>query len=170
MPPGWALQGYRSRTRQPIAPTQTLQAEEVVALEKWKSGGLMPFFVKNLENVQGDERDVIFISTTYGRNREGVVAQRFGPINQADGWRRLNVLFTRARKRIELFTSLQPGDVIVDAQSSRGVRPSTIILRTFGTGSSPDRGPGIVRRTATLRWRLQMSSGTRATRWSRSSG
>lgn len=91
-------------------------------IEEWKSEGLMPFFVKNLENVQGDERDVIFISTTYGRNREGVVAQRFGPINQTDGWRRLNVLFTRARKRIELFTSLQPGDILVDAHSSRGVR------------------------------------------------
>jgi len=96
------------------------QAEQYI--DKWKSEGLMPFLVNNLENVQGDERDVIFISTTYGRNREGVVAQRFGPINQADGWRRLNVLFTRARKRIELFTSLQPGEIIVDAQSSRGVR------------------------------------------------
>jgi len=96
------------------------QAEQY--MEKWKSHGLMPFFVKNLENVQGDERDVIFISTTYGRNREGVVAQRFGPINQADGWRRLNVLFTRARRRVELFTSMQPSDIIVDAKSSRGVR------------------------------------------------
>lgn len=96
------------------------QAEQYI--DKWKSQGLMPFFVKNLENVQGDERDVIFISTTYGRNREGVVAQRFGPINQADGWRRLNVLFTRARRRVELFTSMQPSDIIVDAKSSRGVR------------------------------------------------
>ncbi len=96
------------------------QAEEYI--DKWKNEGLMPFFVKNLENVQGDERDVVFISTTYGRSREGVVAQRFGPINQADGWRRLNVLFTRARRRVELFTSMQPSDIIVDAQSSRGVR------------------------------------------------
>lgn len=95
------------------------QAEQYI--DKWKSQGLMPFFVKNLENVQGDERDVIFISTTYGRNRGGQVAQRFGPINQADGWRRLNVLFTRARRRVELFTSMQPSDIVVDAQSSRGV-------------------------------------------------
>jgi transcription elongation GreA/GreB family factor len=99
-----------------------LNPEAEQYIEKWKSQGLMPFFVKNLENVQGDERDVIFISTTYGRNREGVVAQRFGPINQADGWRRLNVLFTRARRRVELFTSMQPSDVIVDAKSRRGVR------------------------------------------------
>jgi transcription elongation GreA/GreB family factor/very-short-patch-repair endonuclease len=96
------------------------QAEKYI--EKWKNEGLMPFFVKNLENVQGDERDVIFISTTYGRSRAGVVAQRFGPINQPDGWRRLNVLFTRARKRVELFTSMQPSDIVVDAKSSDGVR------------------------------------------------
>lgn len=96
------------------------QAEKYI--EKWKNEGLMPFFVKNLENVQGDERDVIFISTTYGRSRAGVVAQRFGPINQPDGWRRLNVLFTRARKRVELFTSMQPSDIVVDVKSSEGVR------------------------------------------------
>ena len=66
-----------------------------------------PFFVKNLENVQGDEREVIFISTTYGRDPEVQrVYQRFGPIARDKGWRRLNVLFTRARRRIELFTSL----------------------------------------------------------------
>lgn len=97
------------------------QAEKYI--EKWKNEGRMPFFVKNLENVQGDERDVIFISTTYGRSRAGVaVAQRFGPINHRDGWRRLNVLFTRARKRVELFTSMQPSDIAVDAKSSDGVR------------------------------------------------
>jgi very-short-patch-repair endonuclease len=96
------------------------QAEKYI--EKWKNEGLMPFFVKNLENVQGDERDVIFISTTYGRSRAGVVAQRFGPINQPDGWRRLNVLFTRARKRVELFTSMQPSDIVVDTKSSDGAR------------------------------------------------
>src|SRR6185295_5550468 len=71
-----------------------------------------PFFVKNLENVQGDERDVVFISTTYGPDpTTGRVYQRFGPITSAKGWRRLNVIFTRAKKRVELFTSLRSDDV-----------------------------------------------------------
>jgi hypothetical protein len=64
-----------------------------------------PVFVKNLENVQGDERDFILISMTYGREPGAtVVKQRFGPINSKQGHRRLNVLFTRARQRIGLFT------------------------------------------------------------------
>jgi superfamily I DNA and/or RNA helicase len=66
------------------------------------------FFVKNLENVQGDERDVIFISTTYGPDARGNQYQRFGPINGAGGHRRLNVLFTRAKKRVVVFSSLDP--------------------------------------------------------------
>lgn len=71
------------------------------------------FFVKNLENVQGDERDVIYISTTFGRPPGAkVVRKNFGPINRPDGWRRLNVLFTRARRRLDLFTSLRPSDVM----------------------------------------------------------
>lgn len=71
------------------------------------------FFIKNLENVQGDERDVIYISTTFGRPPgANVVRKNFGPINRPDGWRRLNVLFTRARRRLDLFTSLRASDVM----------------------------------------------------------
>ncbi len=58
-----------------------------------------PLFVKNLENVQGDERDVIFISTTYGPDADtGRAYQRFGPLAGDHGWRRLNVILTRARR------------------------------------------------------------------------
>lgn len=71
------------------------------------------FFIKNLENVQGDERDVIYISTTFGRPPgANVVRKSFGPINRPDGWRRLNVLFTRARRRLDLFTSLRSSDIM----------------------------------------------------------
>ncbi len=82
-----------------------------------------PFFVKNLENVQGDERDVIFISTTFGPP-PGVakVRQNFGPISRPEGWRRLNVLFTRARTRVELFTSMRPEDVVVDEKTPLGTK------------------------------------------------
>ena len=72
-------------------------------IAKWEET-LSSFFIKNLENVQGDERDVIFISTVYGRERLDLpVAQRFGPINSANGHRRLNVLFTRAKSALKSF-------------------------------------------------------------------
>ena len=67
--------------------------------------GAEPFFVKNLENVQGDERDVIFISVGYGRTADGDLAMNFGPLNGDGGERRLNVLITRARLRCEVFTN-----------------------------------------------------------------
>lgn len=80
-------------------------------------------FIKNLENVQGDERDVIFISTVYGKPpSSSVVRQTFGPINGASGWRRLNVLFTRARRRIELYTSLRSEDIVISEKSALGLK------------------------------------------------
>lgn len=96
--------------------------------EHWE-GRLEPPFIKNLENVQGDERDVIFISLGWGKSQEGVVHQRFFPINRsADGHRRLNVLFTRAKRKIVLFSSLDPESIVVDPEkSSRGVR----VLRDY---------------------------------------
>ena len=81
-----------------------------------------PVFVKNLENVQGDERDVILISLTYGREAgAAAMKQRFGPINGKQGHRRLNVLFTRARIRIGLFTSFGSTDIKPTEASAEGV-------------------------------------------------
>ncbi|MFI4853693.1 MAG: AAA domain-containing protein [Phycisphaerales bacterium JB065] len=72
------------------------------------AGAFEGLFVKNLENVQGDERDHIIISTTYGPNDEGRFYRRFGPLLQAGGGRRLNVLVTRARQEVHLVTSIPP--------------------------------------------------------------
>ena len=80
-----------------------------------------PFFVKNLENVQGDERDVIFISVGYGRDQDGKVSMNFGPLNSDGGERRLNVLITRARRRCEVFTNLRALDIDLNRTSARGV-------------------------------------------------
>jgi very-short-patch-repair endonuclease len=81
-----------------------------------------PFDVKNLENVQGDERDFVMISLVYGREAgRNVVKQTFGPINRSEGHRRLNVLFSRARRRIGLFTSMRSTDIRPTEQSKRGV-------------------------------------------------
>jgi very-short-patch-repair endonuclease len=80
-----------------------------------------PFFVKNLENVQGDERDVIFISIGYGRTQEGYIAMSFGPLTNEGGERRLNVLITRARLRCEIFTNLTAADIDLTRTRSRGI-------------------------------------------------
>ena len=103
---------------------------------KWKNES-EPLFVKNLENVQGDERDVIFISTTYGPNESGKQFQRFGPINGPSGHRRLNVLFTRAKRRVQVFSSLQPSNIITDG-SSWGVRALKQYLEFAKSGSIRD--------------------------------
>lgn len=88
---------------------------------RW-SGTLGEFFINNLENVQGHERDVIVISTVYGRSApDGPVFQRFGPINSKVGHRRLNVLFTRARELVVLISSMQSEDIKVESTSAPGV-------------------------------------------------
>jgi len=92
-------------------------------------------FVKNLENVQGDERDIIFISMTYGPEQVGgKTMQRFGPINSSAGWRRLNVLFTRSKKRMHIFSSMSSGDVNISERSSRGVKSLKAFLEYCETG------------------------------------
>lgn len=91
-------------------------------MERW-SDELEPFFIKNLENVQGDERDVIFVSVTYGRSVPGLpVPQRFGPINGPTGHRRLNVLITRAKSQSLVFSSITADDVRVGPESNHGLR------------------------------------------------
>ncbi|MET4105855.1 DUF3320 domain-containing protein [Hymenobacter sp. UYP22] len=86
-----------------------------------------PFFIKNLENVQGDERDVILISIGYGRTREGYLSMSFGPLNGEGGERRLNVLITRAKQRCEVFTNLTADDLDLSRTRARGVAA----LKTF---------------------------------------
>jgi len=103
-------------------------------VERWQET-LEPFFVKNLENVQGDERDVIFISTVYGPDAAtGIVMNRFGPVNGVYGHRRLNVLFTRAKERVEIFTSMRPADIKPEERSHRGVHVLKAYLEYAETG------------------------------------
>ena len=79
-------------------------------------------FVKHLESVQGDERDVILFSVGYGRDAEGKFPMSFGPLNKAGGHRRLNVAVTRARQKVELFASVTSKDFNLTERSSRGAR------------------------------------------------
>jgi len=81
-----------------------------------------PFFVKNLETIQGDERDVILLSIGYGRRQSAErVSMNFGPLNQEGGWRRLNVLVTRARERCIVFSSIRAEDFDLQSTQAKGV-------------------------------------------------
>ena len=80
-----------------------------------------PVFVKNLENVQGDERDIIFFSVCYGPDKTGKVSLNFGPLNQFGGWRRLNVATSRAREEMVVFSSMRYSMIDLARTTSRGV-------------------------------------------------
>src|SRR6516225_2783095 len=86
--------------------------------ERTEDGEDMGFFVKNVENVQGDERDVIVFSSTFGPNGDGTFRRHFGVLGQAGGERRLNVAVTRARQKVVLVTSM-PVEKISDMLSTR---------------------------------------------------
>ncbi len=105
--------------------------------DHWATEG-QPLFIKNLENVQGDERDAIIISTTFGKPPgSSAVRQNFGPISRQGGWRRLNVLFTRAKKSIALYTSLRPEDIVMDGTTPDGTKALRNYLEYARTGSLP---------------------------------
>ncbi len=80
-----------------------------------------PFFIKNLESVQGDERDVIFISIGYGYDEDGHITMDFGPLNKDGGERRLNVLITRAKVKCEVFSNITCNDINLSKTDAKGV-------------------------------------------------
>ena len=86
-----------------------------------------PFFVKNLENVQGDERDVIILSIGYGPDESGTIPMRFGPLNRTGGERRLNVAITRARLAMAVVSSMTAADVDLSRTGSEGAK----LLKAF---------------------------------------
>ena len=86
-----------------------------------ESDKLEKFFIKNLESVQGDERDIIILSVGYGKDKNGNMYQRFGPITSPTGFRRLNVAVTRAKEQIVCVASIKAADVISESKS-RGVQ------------------------------------------------
>jgi hypothetical protein len=79
-----------------------------------------PFSVKNLENVQGDERDAIFVSVGYGPGEDGKVSLNFGPVSATGGERRLNVLMTRAKRVLQIFSSMHAEDIDLTRATGRG--------------------------------------------------
>ena len=96
-------------------------------------------FVKNLENVQGDERDVILFSVGYGPDEQGRLSMNFGPLNKSGGERRLNVAVTRARREVVVFASLRSDQIDLGRTNARGMRDFQAFLR-FAEGSGKSQG------------------------------
>ncbi len=104
-----------------------------------------PVFVKNLETVQGDERDVIMFSICYGPNKNGTVNHYFGPLNTQGGERRLNVAITRARAQLVVFSTLDPDQIELSRTNSAGAEHLKSFLefaRNGGTDYSQSVFPG----------------------------
>ncbi|WP_372518636.1 DUF4011 domain-containing protein [Candidatus Ruminimicrobiellum ovillum] len=101
---------------------EKLREQDPSCEDFFNNSGQEYFFVKNLESVQGDERDVIMISVGYFKNKNGILSMNFGPINQDGGERRLNVLVTRSRYKIEVFSGIKASDFNLEKTSSTGVK------------------------------------------------
>lgn len=134
---------FSTAQRQAIqAALDQLRREQPAAEAFFEQHPHEPFFLKNLENVQGDERDVILLSLGYGRTAAGTVALNFGPLGREGGARRLNVLITRARQRCEVFTNLTAQDIdltrLADANpQTSGLAALRVFLHFAQTGQLP---------------------------------
>ncbi len=126
---------FSSRQRNAIlSELEHLRRGQLAAEPYFQAHPFEPFFVKNLENVQGDERDVIFISVGYAPDEEGNFPMRFGPLNNEGGERRLNVLITRAKQRCEVFSSIVADQIDTRRSKSAGVAALKAFLRFAQTG------------------------------------
>jgi very-short-patch-repair endonuclease/DNA polymerase III delta prime subunit len=110
------------------------------ALEEFCRENSPQFFLKALENVQGDERDVILLSVGYGRDANGKLSLNFGPLNKRGGERRLNVAITRAKSKITLISSIRSGEIDRAGTSSEGVRIMCDYLSYAESGGSKLQG------------------------------
>ena len=108
-------------------------------LEEYDRERLEPVFIKNLENVQGDERDVILFSICYGPDKNGKVSMNFGPLNREGGWRRLNVAISRARMEMMVFAVLKPEQIDTARSTAAGVEGLKGFLEyaRYGTSRLP---------------------------------
>lgn len=96
-----------------------------------------PIFIKNLENVQGDERDIILFSVGYGPDATGRVSMNFGPLNKKGGERRLNVAVSRARYEMIVYSTLNPEQIDLKRTSARGVEGLRSFLEFAREGKMP---------------------------------
>jgi very-short-patch-repair endonuclease len=125
-----------------------LRLRDEPTLREWfTEGGHEPFFIKNLERVQGDERDAIVLSIGYGK-AGGRMMHRFGPLNMAGGERRLNVAITRAKRRMTMVAGFSPDDLDPEKLRSEGSQRLADYLRYAARGAR--NATGAVRGTPVL--------------------
>lgn len=117
-------------------------------LEKFDSESAEPVFVKNLENVQGDERDIILFSVGYGPDKNGKVSMNFGPLNRDGGWRRLNVAISRARYEMIVYSTLTPEQIDLSRTRALGVEGLKGFLKFAGQNRNIAVSDGTVSSTA----------------------
>ncbi|SDQ91835.1 DUF3320 domain-containing protein [Virgibacillus salinus] len=96
-----------------------------------------PVFVKNLENVQGDERDVILFTVGYGPDETGHMTLNFGPLNRDGGWRRLNVAVSRAKKEMVIIASMEPDQINLSRTKAEGVHSLRAFMEFAKRGNEP---------------------------------
>ena len=153
--------GTRSRTLGVVTFNQAQQnlIEKLLDARRRLSPGLdqaiastanEPLFIKNIENVQGDERDIIYFSITYGQDAAGKLNLNFGPLNLEGGHRRLNVAVSRARQNVVIFSTLLPEQIDLSKVRATGVRdlknyldfalrgPRALVEQATPTGCEPD--------------------------------
>ena len=116
-----------------------------VEFDKWANNREEPLFVKNLENVQGDERDVILFSVAFGPDEEGKLSLNFGPLNKEGGWKRLNVAVSRARSEMVVYSIMTADMINLKRTKSKGVEALKDFLAyaqngKLSTYSMDDRG------------------------------
>lgn len=139
---------FNIKQQQAILEEMELQLRRNPDMEPFfKSDRREPFFVKNLETIQGDERDAILISLGYGRDAAGKLSLNFGPLNREGGERRLNVLISRARERCVVYSNFTAADLPVDGTTSKGLFALKSFLdfaesRRLTMGEHPDDEDG----------------------------
>lgn len=111
-------------------------------IDRFFTRELEPVFIKNLETVQGDERDVILFSICYGPDANGKVALRFGPLNAKGGERRLNVAITRARQQVVVFSTLRPDHIDLSRTQAIGAAHLKLFLEYARRGPAALAGAG----------------------------
>lgn len=117
-------------------------------LEKIAEDQYEPIIIKNLENVQGDERDVIIFSIGFGPDKNGKLTMDFGPLNREGGWRRLNVAITRARRRMLVFSVISSDMIDLSGTRSEGVEGLKGFLKFAEQGGGLAVKAGASRMTA----------------------
>lgn len=121
---------FNIKQQQAILEEVELYLRKHPKLEKFFSSDMDEhFFVKNLETIQGDERDVIFISVGYGKDENGHLSLNFGPLNREGGERRLNVLITRAREKCVVFSNFRYTEINLSENAAFGLRALKSFLK-----------------------------------------